>query len=146
LGAAVPALLREMLDESSLLDWFQTKLLLHAIGPAAYDDVLASLETAHDEGARRRAGAASSGLAPAVPESAAIGHPVRVLGNVRPHPGVPGRHNPIEALVPLVADPDQDVAERDQWVLPMLGDAVLDRSGGYSATARENCGRLSSRC
>jgi hypothetical protein len=52
----------------------------------------------------------------------------------------------IEALVPLVADPDQDVAERDQWVLPMLGDAVLDRSGGYSATARENCGRLSSRC
>jgi hypothetical protein len=120
-AAAVPALLREMLDESSLVDWFQIKLLLHAIGSAAYDDVLASLETAHDEGARRRAGAASSGLGAVercveallagCPRVRSHRHPVRLLGDVRPHPGVPGRHGPGDrGACPLVADPDQDVA------------------------------------
>ncbi|MFF9451500.1 HEAT repeat domain-containing protein [Streptomyces flaveolus] len=138
--AAVPALLREMLDESSPVDWFQIKLLLHAVGPAAFDDVLAALETAPEGEARRRAGAAFSGLgaveryaealshpAAAVRESAAFGIQSACSVAYGRTPAYRGDLGPvIEALIPLAADPDPGVAQRARWVLPMLGDAVLE--------------------
>ncbi|MER6619612.1 hypothetical protein [Streptomyces sp. NPDC000931] len=139
-AAAVPSLLREMLDEDSPVDRFRIKLLLHAIGPAAYDDVLAALETVRDEGARRRVSAAFSGLgaveryvealshpSAAVRESAAFGIQSACSVEFGRTPAYRGDIAPvIEALVPLVADPDPDVAQRALWVLPMLGDAVLE--------------------
>ncbi|MEU9591125.1 HEAT repeat domain-containing protein [Streptomyces sp. NPDC048219] len=139
-AAAVPPLLREMLDASSPVDWFQIKLLLHAIGPAAYDDVLAALETAPEGEPRRRAGAAFSGLGTVERYTEALAHPSAAVREAAAFgiqsacsvaygrtPGYRGDLGPVvEALVPLVADPDPGVAQRARWVLPMLGDAVLE--------------------
>ncbi|MFJ8540674.1 HEAT repeat domain-containing protein [Streptomyces sp. NPDC093586] len=138
--SVVPPLLREMLDESSPVDWFQIKLLIHAIGPAAYDDVLAALEAAHDEETRRRAGAAFSGLGAVDRYAEALSHPSATVRESAAFgiqsacsvmfdrtPAYQGDMAPvIEALVPLLADPDPHVAQRALWVLPMLGDAVLE--------------------
>ncbi|MEU5524093.1 hypothetical protein ABZ759_26410 [Streptomyces sp. NPDC047860] len=138
-AAAVPSLLREMLDEASPVDWFRIKLLLHAVGPAAYDDVLAALETAPDEKARRRVSAVFRGLGAVEGYVEALSHPsaaVRECAVVGIQsacsvlfgrtPAYRGDVAPVaEALVPLLADPDADVAERALLVLPMLGDVVL---------------------
>lgn len=139
-AAAVPSLLREMLDEDSPVDWFRIKQLLHAIGPAAHDDVLAALETARDEETRRKVSAAFTGLggveryvealahpSATVRESAAVGIQSACSVVFDRTPAYRGDIAPvIEALVPLLADPDPDVAQRALWVLPMLGDGVLE--------------------
>lgn len=138
--AAVPPLLREMLDESSPVDWFHIKLLIHAIGPAAYDDVLAVLATAPDDETRRRASAAFVGLGVVerytealshrsadVRESAASGIQSACSVMFGRTPSYRGDMGPVvEALVPLMADADPGVAQRVRWVLPMLGDVVLE--------------------
>ncbi|MEU1460112.1 hypothetical protein ABZ467_05365 [Streptomyces sp. NPDC005727] len=106
----------------------------------AYDEVLAALASAPDEESRRRLGRAFSSFGAVDRYVEALKHPsapVRefaargiesacsVAYGRKPDPAV-DHDRVIDALIPLLADPDDGVAQWVRWVLSTLGPAVVD--------------------
>ncbi|MEU7304118.1 hypothetical protein [Streptomyces sp. NPDC007206] len=144
LAALGPSVVRLLIGEltdtaSPVPPWEIEWVLAKRIGPAAYDQVLGALAAAPDEESRRRLSRAFSSLGTVDRYIEALSHPsasVRqsaafgiqsacsVAYGREPNPDVDyGRV--IDALIPLLADPDQDVAQRVRWVLTMLGPGVV---------------------
>ncbi|MEU9479255.1 HEAT repeat domain-containing protein [Streptomyces sp. NPDC048191] len=139
--AVAPPLIEELLDTASPVPAWEIEMVLSKrIGPAAYDEVLAALATASDEESRRRLSATFSAFGTVDRYKEALGHPsasVRKSAAIgiqyacsvdygrEPNPDVDyGRV--IDALIPLLADPDPGVAQRAMWVLSMLGPGVVE--------------------
>ncbi|WP_405441245.1 HEAT repeat domain-containing protein [Streptomyces niveus] len=138
----VRALLDELLDETSAVpQWEIETLLAKRIGPAAFDEVTAALVAAEGEESRRRVSRVFTRFGAVDCYVVALTHPsARVRGSAaygiqsvcsvafgrEPQPDV-DYALVIDALIPLLADPDPDVAQRAEWVLTMLGPGVEER-------------------
>lgn len=138
-SAAVEPLLAALLNETSADHRHRIQLLLaKRIGLDAYDGVLAALAAAPDEEARGRISRAFTAFgavdryvealshpSAAVREAAAFGiqNACSVAFGRDPRPGV-DYGQVIDALIPLLGDPDQGVAQRAEWALTMLGPGV----------------------
>ncbi|WP_405822402.1 hypothetical protein OG705_21285 [Streptomyces sp. NBC_00838] len=141
-GAAVGALLGELLGGDSPVPHGQIEFVLaKRIGPVAFDEVQAALAAAGDEESRRRVSRVFVALRTVDRYVEALSHPSAEVRSSAAY-GIQcacsvayGREpNPdvdyplvIDALTPLLADPDPDVAQRAEWVLTMLGPDVVDR-------------------
>ncbi|MFQ6854749.1 HEAT repeat domain-containing protein [Streptomyces sp. 35M1] len=138
--AAVGPLIRALLTTDSVQVRARIGGLLNRdIGPdLAFDDVLEALAAAPDETSRRRLGSTFTAFrsvdrfvdalrhpSPAVRSSAAFGiqSVCMVAFGRSPRPGV-DYVRVIEALIPLLGDPDPDVAQRAEWALGLLGPAT----------------------
>lgn len=141
-GAVVRALLDELLDETSPVPrWEIETLLARRIGPAAFDEVTAALAAAEDEQSRRRVSRVFTAFRAVDHYVEALSHPSDEVRNSaaygiqsacsvafgrEPNPGV-DYGLVIDALIPLLADPSPQVAQRAEWVLTMLGPDVVGR-------------------
>ncbi|MFI6690206.1 hypothetical protein ACIBLA_00295 [Streptomyces sp. NPDC050433] len=141
-SAAVGPLLEELLDETSpVRPWDIEFVLAKRIGPAAFDEVTTALAAATEEESRRRVSRvftafravglyvnALSHPAAEVRSSAAYGiqNACSVAFGREPNPDV-DYPVVIDALTPLLADPDPYVAQRAEWALTMLGPGVVER-------------------
>ncbi|MFB8350052.1 HEAT repeat domain-containing protein [Streptomyces niveus] len=141
-GAAVGPLLDELLSARSPVPHGQIEFVLaKRIGAVAFDEVLAALVAAGDEESRRRVNRvlvslhtvdryveALSHPSAGIRKSAAYGiqNACSVAFGRKPNPDV-DYPLVIDALTPLLADPDPDVAQRAGWVLTMLGPGVVKR-------------------
>jgi HEAT repeat protein len=137
----VRLLIAELSDTASPVPpWEIQTVLSKRIGPAAYDEVLAALAAAPDEESRRRLSGAFSRFGTVDRYLEALSHPsasVRqsaafgiqsacsVAYGREPNPDV-DYDRVIDALIPLLADPDPEVAQRVMWVLTMLGPGVVE--------------------
>ena len=115
LGAGgVEQLVREVMDAESAVDWRPVAAVLGRIGDAGFDGLLQGLLSASTEESRKRVGFAFSQLGVAVLDryTGALAHPVPLVRRqaVRGigHCGEAGRS--AVALLPLLGDPDQEVA------------------------------------
>ncbi|MFF7357830.1 hypothetical protein ACFZA1_35170 [Streptomyces filipinensis] len=139
--SVVRPLIAELLDETSPVPWQEIeRLLVKWIPEHAYDEVLAALASASDKVSRRRLSRTFTSFgavdryiealnhpSASVRESAAMGiqSACSVAYGRKPNPDV-DYDLVIDALIPLLADPDEDVAQRVRWLLTMLGDGVLE--------------------
>ncbi|MFJ9096836.1 HEAT repeat domain-containing protein [Streptomyces globisporus] len=138
--AAVGPLIRALLTTDSVQVRARIDGLLNRdIGPdLAFDDVLEALAAAPDETSRRRLGSTFTSFrsvdrfvdalrhsSPAVRSAAAFGiqSVCMVAFGRSPLPGV-DYVRVTEALIPLLGDPDPDVAQRGGWALGLLGPAT----------------------
>ncbi|MFJ4689007.1 HEAT repeat domain-containing protein [Streptomyces sp. NPDC088789] len=137
--AAVRPLIEELLDETSAVPYRDIQnLLATGIGPDACDEVLSALAGAEDEEARRRLSGTFTSFGSVERYREALSHPSAEVRNAAavgiqfacsvaygraPRPGVDYARL-IEALIPLLADPDPGTAQRAEWVLTMLGPGV----------------------
>lgn len=137
--AAVRPLLDELLDETSpVRHWDIEFVLTERIGSVAFDEVLAALAAATDDESRGRVSRVFTRFGAVDRYIGALSHPsARVRGSAafgiqsacsvafgrEPNPGV-DYGLVIDALIPLLADPDPEVAQRAEWVLTMLGPGV----------------------
>ncbi|WP_405795722.1 hypothetical protein [Streptomyces sp. NBC_01506] len=135
-------LLDELLGDASPVPHHEIEIVLaERIGPAAFDEVVAALAGATDEESRRRLSRVFSRFGAVDRYVEALSHPsARIRGSAaygiqsacsmafgrEPKPGVDYALL-IDALIPLLADPDPDVAQRAEWVLTMLGPGVEGR-------------------
>lgn len=130
-AAAVPALVETLLDENSAVDWGDAAIVLGQIGVPAFAAVRDALAAATTAEAQRRAGWAFTKFPPeeATPlYIQALRHPsptVRAdaayaLGNLGVEATGAG-----PALVELLGDPVEEVAERAAWALAELGPSVV---------------------
>ncbi|WP_329025605.1 HEAT repeat domain-containing protein [Streptomyces sp. NBC_00690] len=139
--AAVQPLLRELLRESSpVRPWEIEFVVTTKIGLAAYNEVLTALAQAMDQESRRRIGGVFTGFRAVERYIEALSHPSAHVRNyaavgiqfaraVPPgRPPQPGQDldSVIEALIPVLADPHPEVAQRVEWVLTMLGPGVIE--------------------
>jgi HEAT repeat protein len=139
--SVVRPLIGELLDETSPVPAGEIeRVLVRWIPEHACDEVLAALAEAGDDASRRRLGRvfqqfgavdryidALGHPSPSVRRSAAMGiqSACSVAYGREPNAGVDyGRV--IDALIPLLADPDPDVAQRVMWVLSVLGPGVVE--------------------
>nr|WP_237499911.1 hypothetical protein [Streptomyces sp. SID8379] len=138
-GTVVPRLLAELVDEESSVPHDAIRFVLtRSIGAAAYDPVVAALAGATRERARRRLGRTLSAMRDVDRHVGALSHPsaeVRrcaafgiqstcsVAYGREPRPDV-DYGLLAEALIPLLGDPDPEVAQRAEWALSLLGPAV----------------------
>ncbi|MGW2052067.1 HEAT repeat domain-containing protein [Streptomyces sp. NPDC001858] len=131
LGAGqVERLVQELADEGSPVDWRPIADVLERIGDAAFGSLLRGLAAASSEGSRQRVGFAFSYLGSAAVHgyTAALSHPVphvrrmAVLGLQRC--GDDAR-SAVSALLPLLGDPEQDVARQAQDALILQGEHVV---------------------
>ncbi|KND39149.1 HEAT repeat domain-containing protein [Streptomyces acidiscabies] len=140
--AAVGPLLKALLDEKSprnLIGRIED-VLVDGFGETAYDEVAEALAAASDEEQRRRASVVLSRFGTLDRYVASLAHP---SANVRESAAIGiqnvcsvayGRQRDpaidiapvIDALIPLMADPDGEVAWRAAVVLSMLGPEVLE--------------------
>ncbi|WP_241671830.1 hypothetical protein [Streptomyces sp. IB2014 016-6] len=141
-GAVVGPLIDELVDVDSPVPYGQIEFVLaQRIGPVAFDQVLAALVAAGDEESRRRISRVFTSLRAVDRYVEALSHPsaeVRssaaygiqsacsVAFDREPNPDV-DYGLVTDALTPLLADPDPEVAQRAEWVLTMLGPGVVDR-------------------
>lgn len=126
LGAVgVEQLVREVMDAESPVDWRPITAVLGQIGDAGFEGLLQGLVSASTEESRKRVGFAFARLGVAVLDryAAALAHPVPLVRRqaVRgiEHCGEAGRS--AAALVPLLGDPDQEVARQAQDTLIRTG-------------------------
>ncbi|MBC9715554.1 hypothetical protein H9Y04_23680 [Streptomyces sp. TRM66268-LWL] len=136
-AAAVGPLVRALVGTDSRRLCSQIEgVLAHGLGPElAYDAVLSALAEAADDASRRQLSSAFTKFrsverfvealahdSAAVRSSAAYG--IQTLCSVafgrEPQPGV-DYAQVAEALLPLLGDPDPEVAQRAEWALDMLG-------------------------
>ncbi|MFI6083195.1 HEAT repeat domain-containing protein [Streptomyces sp. NPDC051217] len=139
--AAVRPLLDELLDATSVVGRREIEFVLtKRIGPAAFDEVLAALAATEDEESRHRLGGVFTSFRAVDRYVEALSHPsaeVRccaifgirsvcsVAGGAEPEPGV-DYGLVIDALIPLLADPDAEVAHWAERVLKVLGPGVVE--------------------
>ncbi|WP_427921549.1 HEAT repeat domain-containing protein [Streptomyces sp. cg40] len=130
LGAGgVEQLVREVMDAESPLDWLPVASVLGRIGDAGFDGLLRGLGSASTGESRKRVGFAFSQLGVAVLDryTAALAHPVPLVRRLAvrgiEHCGEAGRS--AAALVPLLGDPDQEVARQAQDTLSRTGEHVI---------------------
>ncbi|MFF5089434.1 HEAT repeat domain-containing protein [Streptomyces niveus] len=139
---AVGPLLDELLDETSPVPrWDIEFVLTKRIGPTAFDEVQAALAAATDEQSRRRVSSVFVSFRAVDRYVEALSHPSAEVRNSaacgvqntcsvafgrEPNPDV-DYALVIDALIPLLADPDPHVAQRAEWVLTMLGPGVEER-------------------
>lgn len=130
LGAdGVGQLVREAMDAESPVDWRPITAVLGRIGDAGFDGLLQGLLSASTEESRKRVGFAFSQLGVAVLDryTAALAHPVPLVRRqaVRgiERCGEAGRS--ATALLPLLGDPDQEVARQAQDTLIRTGEHVI---------------------
>ncbi|MBO1331714.1 HEAT repeat domain-containing protein [Streptomyces sp. VRA16 Mangrove soil] len=151
---AVPRLLAELVDEESPVPEHEIEFVLTAkIGPPAYDAVVAALAAAEGEQARRRLSRTVSGIRDLGSHLGALGHPspevrrsaafgVQNLCSTaygrEPRPDIDSPAV-IAALLPLLDDPDAEVARRAEWALSTLGSDVEEP---LRRIRREGPGRL----
>ncbi|MCF2530783.1 hypothetical protein [Yinghuangia soli] len=142
---AAPAVLRELVDESSPVPSYVAGAVLRGIGMGTFDMVFEALVAARNPGARRRIGRAycDYGTAALSRYTAALSHPdahVRhaAVGGIRSCG--PDALPAAGALLPLLGDRDAEVAEAAGTVLMLVGDAVVLRR-----VRRDGPGRLRSR-
>ncbi|MFD4525258.1 HEAT repeat domain-containing protein [Streptomyces sp. NPDC058470] len=133
LGAGgVKELVREVMDAESPVDWRPITAVLGRIGDAGFDGLLQGLVSASTEESRKRVGFAFSQLGMAVLDLyvAALAHPVPLVRRQ----GVRGIEHCEEAgrsaavLLPLLGDPDQEVARQAQDTLIRSGEQVTHTS------------------
>ncbi|MER5185400.1 HEAT repeat domain-containing protein [Streptomyces sp. NPDC002896] len=131
LGAhGVERLVRELMDEKSPVGWREITAVLGRIGDAAFDGLLQGLVSASTETSRRRVGLAFSRFGAAALDryTAALSHPVplvrreatRGIGHCG-EAGLPA----VPALLALLGDPDQEVAQQAQDTLVLHGTHVI---------------------
>lgn len=141
-SAAVGPLLDELLDANSPVPHGQIEFVLtERIGPVAFDEVLKTLAATEDEESRRRISRVFTSFRTVDRYVEALSHPSAEVRNSAAY-GIQsacsvafGREpNPdvdyalvIDALTPLLADPDPEVAQRAEWVLTVLGPGVVER-------------------
>jgi len=130
LGAGgVEELVREVMDAESPVDWRPITAVLRRIGGAGFDGLLQGLVSASTEESRKRVGFAFSQLGAAVLDryTAALAHRVPLVRRqaVRgiEHCGEAGRS--AAALLPLLGDPDQEVARQAQDTLIRTGEHLI---------------------
>jgi hypothetical protein len=130
LGAdGVEQLVREVMDTESPVDWRPITAVLGRIGDAGFDGLLQGLVSASNEKSRKRVCFAFSQLGVAVLDryTAALAHPVPLVRRqaVRgiEHCGEASRS--AAALLPLLGDPDQEVARQAQDTLIRTGEHVI---------------------
>ncbi|MCX5091718.1 HEAT repeat domain-containing protein [Streptomyces sp. NBC_00365] len=130
LGAGgVEELVREVMDAESPVDWRPITAVLRRIGEMGFDGLLQGLLSASTEESRKRVGFAFSQLGVAVLDryTAALTHPVPLVRRqaVRgiEHCGEAGRSAAV--LLPLLGDPDQEVARQAQDTLTRTGEHVI---------------------
>lgn len=152
-GAVVRALLDELVDETSPVPrWEIETLLARRIGPAAFDEVTAALAAAEDEQSRGRVSRVFTAFRAVDHYVEALSHPSDEVRNSaaygiqsacsvafgrEPNPGV-DYGLVIDALIPLLADPAPQVAQRAEWVLTMLGPDVVERMRDIRAQGPAN--------
>ncbi|MFI6548215.1 HEAT repeat domain-containing protein [Streptomyces prunicolor] len=130
LGAGgVEQLVREVMDTESPVDWRPITAVLGRIGDAGFDGLLQGLVSASTEESRKRVGFAFSQLGVAVLDryTAALAHPVPLVRRLAvrgiEHCGEAGRSAAV--LLPLLGDPDQEVARQAQDTLIRTGKHVI---------------------
>ncbi|MFG2777731.1 HEAT repeat domain-containing protein [Streptomyces prunicolor] len=130
LGAGgVEPLVREVMDPESPVDWRPITAVLGRIGDAGFDGLLQGLVSAPTGESRERVGFAFSRLGAAVLDryTVALAHPVPFVRRqaVRgiEHCGEAGRSAAV--LLPLLGDPDQEVARQAQDTLIRTGEQVI---------------------
>ncbi|WP_327185086.1 HEAT repeat domain-containing protein [Streptomyces sp. NBC_01334] len=132
LGAdAVELLVRELANEESPVDWRPIAAVLGRIGEAAaFDGLLRGLASAAGENSRKRLGFAFSSFGAAALDryTTALSHP---LPHVR-RMAVRGLQRcgddaraAVSALLPLLGDPDREVAQQAQDALVQQGEHVI---------------------
>ncbi|WP_405842310.1 HEAT repeat domain-containing protein [Streptomyces sp. NBC_01518] len=130
LGAdGVGQLVREVMDAESPVDWRPITAVLGRIGDAGFDGLLQGLVSASTEESRKRVGFAFSQLGAAVLDryTAALAHPVPLVRRLAVR-GIErcGEAGPsAAALVPLLGDPDQEVARQAQDTLIRTGEHMI---------------------
>ncbi|MET9553209.1 hypothetical protein [Streptomyces sp. NPDC006645] len=141
-SAAVGPLLDELLSADPAVPHGQIEFVLaQRIGPVAFDAVQAALAAAEDDESRRRVSRVFTSFRAVDHYVEALSHPSAEVRNSAaygiqcacsvafgrdPAPGV-DYGVVIDALVPLLADPAPQVAQRAEWVLTMLGPGVVER-------------------
>ncbi|MEV8547565.1 HEAT repeat domain-containing protein [Streptomyces sp. NPDC051572] len=126
----VEQLVREVMDAESPVDWRPITAVLGRIGDAGFDGLLQGLVSASTEESRKRVGFAFSQLGAAVLDryTAALAHPVPLVRRhaVRgiEHCGEAGR-SAAALLLPLLGDPDQEVARQAQDTLIRTSEHVI---------------------
>ncbi|WP_406006761.1 HEAT repeat domain-containing protein [Streptomyces sp. NBC_00637] len=130
---AVEPLVRELADEGSPVDWRPIAAVLGRIGEAvAFDGLLRGLAAASGGRSRERLGFAFSGFGAAALDryTAALSHPVphvrRMAVRGLQRCGDDAR-SAVDALVPLLGDPDDEVAREAQNALMSHGEHVIAR-------------------
>lgn len=135
---AVAPLVATLLDEESPVDWADAGTILRRIGRPAFDPLVAAIASAPTDETRRRCGWAFVGFDASLVDryAEALSHPsahVRrnaALGiQYRKQAGLPA----LPALLPLLADTDEEVRQRTVWALGELGDGVLPALQGIRA-------------
>ncbi|MFE4608520.1 HEAT repeat domain-containing protein [Streptomyces niveus] len=140
-SAAVGPLLDELLGADSAVPHGQIEFVLaKRIGPVAFDEVMGALAAAEDQESRRRLSRVFTAFRSVDHYVAALSHPSAEVRSSAAY-GIQcacsvafGREPNadvdyglvIDALIPLLADPDPDVAQRAGWVLSMLGPGVVE--------------------
>ncbi|MFB9544390.1 HEAT repeat domain-containing protein [Micromonospora sagamiensis] len=129
-GAAVPPLVAVLLDEGSPVDWSAAGVVLRRIGEPAFAPLVEAIATAPDRETRRRCGWAFVGFGPDL-----VGHYAGALAHPSPHVraqaalGIQYRRKDglpaLPALLPLLADPVEEVRQRALWALAELGTGAL---------------------
>lgn len=127
---AVASLVATLLDEQSPVKWYDAGEALRGIGRPAFAPLVEAIAVAHTDETRRRCGWAFMGFGADLIDlyADAVSHPnphVRawaVLGvqNLK-QAGLPA----LPVLLPLLADPDQDVRQRAIWAMAGLGEGTL---------------------
>ncbi|MGW1029959.1 HEAT repeat domain-containing protein [Streptomyces sp. NPDC002577] len=131
LGAAgVELLVRELMDEESPMGWRKIAAVLGRLGDAGFDGLLQGLVSASTETSRDRVGFAFTHFGAVALDhyTAALSHPVPLVRReaVRgiQHCGEAGLPA-VPAVVPLLGDPDQEVAQQAQDTLVLRGQHVI---------------------
>ncbi|MFD9319035.1 HEAT repeat domain-containing protein [Streptomyces sp. NPDC060053] len=128
---AVEWLVRELADEESSVDWRPIAAVVGRIGEAAaFDGLLRGLASASGESSRKRLGFAFCGFGAAALEryTAALSHPVphvrRMAVRGFQRCGDAAR-SAVCVLLPLLGDPDREVAQQAQDALMLQGEHVV---------------------
>ncbi|MFD9433984.1 HEAT repeat domain-containing protein [Streptomyces sp. NPDC060002] len=128
---AVERLVRELAQEDSPVDWRPIAAVMGRIGEAdAFDSLLRALASASSESSRKRLGFAFSGFGAAAIDryTTALSHPVphvrRMAVRGFQRCGDAGT-SAVSALLPLLGDPDREVAQQVQDALILQGEHVV---------------------
>lgn len=146
-AAAVPYVLAALMDEDSPIDWTTSSDTLRLLGEPAFDALVEAAPSASTDETRRRAHFTLSRFGPSMLDryTGLLRHPnprVREDAATGVHfcygEGLPAAPH----LVPLMADPDPEVARRAAWVLSMMGEPVIPL---LQRVRREGPGRVRAR-
>lgn len=125
----VEQLVREVMDAESPVDWRPITAVLGRIGEAGFDGLLQGLLSASTEESRKRVGFAFSRLGVAVLDryTSALAHPAPLVRRqaIRGIEHCGGAGQSAAVLLPLLGDPDQQVARQAQGTLIRTGEHVL---------------------